>query len=210
MSKRIASKDRPERSSRLLKKTDSNKKENISDRISSMEITSDHTSDSYSKIELKANHEYCPLWITGDGHIFLESFSSIHKDTHDFLIAFAEPICRPKHIHEYKLSAHSLYAAVSTRLQTQDIIESLQRLRKTTIPENTIKFIQSCTLHYGKVKLVLRHNRYFVESRFPDVLTNLLQDPQIQECQYDRIDRDADDSKLVFFEVNQNKFTHTM
>ena len=28
-------------------------------------------------------------------------------------------------------------------------------------------FIQECTLSYGKVKLVLKHNRYFVESIYP-------------------------------------------
>ena len=39
-----------------------------------------------------------------------------------------------------------------------------------------------CTLSYGKVKLVLKHNRYFVESNFPDCLQKLLKDPVVQEC----------------------------
>lgn len=73
-------------------------------------------------------------------------------------------------------------------LQTKDIIEYLKRLSKTSIPDGIIKFIgvypllcsflnitqfvyvgdlQDCTLSYGKVKLVLKHNRYFVESAFP-------------------------------------------
>ena len=39
-----------------------------------------------------------------------------------------------------------------------------------------------CTLSYGKVKLVLKHNRYFVESTHPEVLQKLLKDPVIQEC----------------------------
>ena len=30
-----------------------------------------------------------------------------------------------------------------------------------------VHFLQDCTLSYGKVKLVLKHNRYFVESSFP-------------------------------------------
>jgi hypothetical protein len=32
--------------------------------------------------------------------------------------------------------------------------------------------IQECTLSYGKVKLVLKHNRYFVESIYPVSLAN--------------------------------------
>ncbi len=36
---------------------------------------------------------------------------------------------RPEHIHEYKLTSYSLYAAVSVGLQTADIIEYLTRYR---------------------------------------------------------------------------------
>lgn len=69
------------------------------------------------------------------------------------------PYYRPQHIHEYKLTAYSLYAAVSVGLQTGDIIEYLQRLSKCAVPAGIIEFIQLCTLSYGKVKLVLKHNR---------------------------------------------------
>ena len=39
-----------------------------------------------------------------------------------------------------------------------------------------------CTLSYGKIKLVLKDNKYFVESTHPDCLQKLLKDPVIQEC----------------------------
>ncbi|XP_047135825.1 TFIIH basal transcription factor complex helicase XPB subunit-like isoform X1 [Hydra vulgaris] len=137
----------------------------------------------YRKIvSLKADHQSRPLWVAPDGHIFLESFSAVYKHAHDFLITIAEPVCRPKFIHEYKLTAYSLYAAVSVGLQTKDIIEYLTRLSKTTIPEGIVQFIELCTISYGKVKLVLKHNRYYVESNFPDALQQLLKDPEIQMC----------------------------
>lgn len=138
--------------------------------------------DYRSQMILKPDHSARPLWLAPDGHIFLESFSPVYKHAHDFLIAIAEPVCRPEHIHEYKLSAYSLYAAVSVGLQTGDIIEYLRRLSKTSIPPGIIEFIKLCTLSYGKVKLVLKHNRYFVESTFPDVLQLMLKDPEIQKC----------------------------
>lgn len=68
-------------------------------------------------------------------------------------------MCRPNHVHEYKLTAYSLYAAVSVGLQTSDIVEYLQKLSKTSVPEGIVQFIQLCTVSYGKVKLVLKHNR---------------------------------------------------
>ena len=71
-----------------------------------------------------------PLWVCPDGRVYLESFSKIYKQAYDFLIAIAEPVCRPKLVHEYVLTAHSLYAAVSVGLETQTIIAVLDRLSK--------------------------------------------------------------------------------
>ncbi|KAF4026286.1 hypothetical protein G4228_018403, partial [Cervus hanglu yarkandensis] len=152
------------------------------------------------QMPLKDDHTSRPLWVAPDGHIFLEAFSPVYKYAQDFLVAIAEPVCRPTHVHEYKLTAYSLYAAVSVGLQTSDITEYLRKLSKTEVPDGIIQFIkamscmllilpvwcchslQLCTVSYGKVKLVLKHNRYFVESSHPDVIQHLLQDPVIREC----------------------------
>ncbi|TRY53932.1 hypothetical protein DNTS_033810 [Danionella cerebrum] len=149
---------------------------------------------------LKNDHTSRPLWVAPDGHVFLEAFSPVYKYAQDFLVAISEPVCRPIHVHEYKLTAYSLYAAVSVGLQTSDIIEYLQKLSKTSVPAGIVQFIKLCTVSYGKVKLVLKHNRliqsrrgshgedatpkeaYFVESAFPDVIQRLLQDAVIRDC----------------------------
>ncbi|KMY98856.1 general transcription and DNA repair factor IIH helicase subunit XPB [Drosophila simulans] len=138
--------------------------------------------DYRSQMQLRTDHGNRPLWVAPNGHVFLESFSPVYKHAHDFLIAISEPVCRPEHIHEYKLTAYSLYAAVSVGLQTHDIVEYLKRLSKTSIPEGILEFIRLCTLSYGKVKLVLKHNKYFIESPHPEVLQKLLKDPVIQKC----------------------------
>ena len=52
------------------------------------------------------------------------------SQAYDFLIAIAEPVCRPQFIHEYQLTPHSLYAAVSVGLETETIISVLNRLSK--------------------------------------------------------------------------------
>ncbi|KAL1517370.1 hypothetical protein ABEB36_001140 [Hypothenemus hampei] len=142
--------------------------------------------DYRSQMILKPDNESRPLWVAPNGHIFLESFSPVYKHAHDFLIAISEPVSRPEHIHEYKLTAYSLYAAVSVGLQTGDIVEYLKRLSKTSVPEGIIEFIKLCTLSYGKVKLVLKHNKYFIESPHPEILQKLLKDPVIQECRLRR------------------------
>ena len=97
----------------------------------------------YTK-ELKLRDDYSvrPLFVAPDGNIFLETFSPLYKQAQDFLITIAEPVSRPETIHQYKLTAYSLYAAVSVGLQTSDIVEYLGKLSKTTIPDSIVEFIK--------------------------------------------------------------------
>ena len=91
-----------------------------------------------------------PLWVTPDGHIFLETFSPIYKQAYDFLIAVAEPVCRPECVHEYQLTPHSLYAAVSVGLTTTTIISVLSRLSKAgaLLSAGTALLLGAqCTMH---------------------------------------------------------------
>ncbi|GAQ80913.1 putative Xeroderma pigmentosum group B protein [Klebsormidium nitens] len=142
----------------------------------------------FSKLELKPDHVNRPLWICTDGRIFLETYSPIYKQAYDFLIAIAEPVCRPECVHEYNLTPHSLYAAVSVGLETETIISVLERLSKTRLPEEIARFIRDSTLNYGKVKLVLQRNRFFVESSSPSILRKLLQDDVISRARLSRDD----------------------
>ena len=98
---------------------------------------------------------------------------------HDFCCLVAA--CRPECIHEYRLTPHSLYAAVSVGLETETICSVLERLSKTRLAPDILAFIRESTQNYGKVKLVLQRNKFFVESPLPSVcsllaMTTLLDD----------------------------------
>ncbi|PYI32913.1 DNA repair helicase rad25 [Aspergillus indologenus CBS 114.80] len=134
----------------------------------------------FSSLALKPDHANRPLWIDPlKGTITLESFSPLAPQAQDFLTTIAEPLSRPTHLHEYRLTGNSLYAAVSVGLQPQDIINFLDRLSKTPLPETIKSFIIDFTKSYGKIKVVLKHNRFFVESTDPAMLQMLLQDEVI-------------------------------
>lgn len=64
------------------------------------------------------------------------------------------------------------------------------------MPEAITTFIRERTLSYGKVKLVLKHNKYFVESSHPDTLQLLLKDSIIRNA---RVTTQATDSKMTTF-----------
>ncbi|KAF5533834.1 DNA excision repair ERCC-3 [Fusarium mexicanum] len=118
-----------------------------------------------------------PLWIDPEkGYIILERFHPLADLATDFLVTIAEPQSRPAFLHEYIITPHSLYAAVSVGLNGEDIISTLDKFLKTELPQSIKEFIRSCTKSYGKVKLVLKSNKYFVESSDADVLQTLLKD----------------------------------
>ncbi|KAJ6155461.1 hypothetical protein N7470_006027 [Penicillium chermesinum] len=133
-----------------------------------------------SYLPLKRDHYNSSLWIEPvKGTITLESFSPLAPQAQDFLTTVAEPLSRPTHLHEYRLTGHSLYAAVSVGLKPQDIVDFLDRLSKTPLPESIRAFIIEFTKSYGKIKMVLKHNRYYVETPDPQMLQRLLQDEVI-------------------------------
>ena len=133
-----------------------------------------------SYLSLKPDHENRPLWVDANkARITLESFSPLAAQAQDFLTTIAEPLSRPEFLHEYALTVHSLYAAVSVGLVPQDIISFLDRLSKTPLPTEIRNFILDCTKAFGKVKLVLKDNKYFLETPDNRVLQKLLRDEVI-------------------------------
>ncbi|KAK5654187.1 hypothetical protein OQA88_7618 [Cercophora sp. LCS_1] len=134
----------------------------------------------FSNLILRPDHASRPLWIDpAKGTIVLERFSPLSEPATDFLITIAEPKSRPTFLHEYQITTHSLYAAVSVGLHPQDIINTLDRFLKTNLPDAIRDYITKCTHSYGKVKLVLKNNKYFVESTDAKILEMLLKDPTI-------------------------------
>ncbi|KAI0244118.1 DNA repair helicase RAD25 [Massospora cicadina] len=113
-------------------------------------------SHDHGNLDLKGDHETRPLWISPDGE---------NSQAQDFLTAIAEPVSRPTHIHEYRLTPYSLYAAVSVGLEPEGIIKVLERLSKVQLPESISGFIRRCTQSYAKVKLVLKQNRTRLENQ---------------------------------------------
>jgi len=167
----------------------------------------------FSDLDLKVDHPNRPLWVCSDGRIFLESFSPLYKAAYDFLIAVAEPVCRPEHIHEYVLTPHSLYAAVSIGLTTEKIAEVLDRLSKTNLSRDVKMFITACTKNYGKVKLVLKKNKFFLESPDVKILEKLLKDDVVRSARVvnpnaqNRTEANAFETSFGLKEVGAEKLT---
>nr|CCA24040.1 unknown putative [Albugo laibachii Nc14] len=165
-------------------KASSNLSQRIQKRLSKLnqlpQSKNDQTDDAtapyfdFANLQMKPDHASRPVWVCPNGRIFLEAFSPIYKQAYDFLVAIAEPVSRPEFLHEYKLTPYSLYAAVSVSIETESVLNVLERLSKNNLPPVITQFIQDCTVSYGKAKLVLHHNEFYVESLYPQVLQKLL------------------------------------
>jgi DNA excision repair protein ERCC-3 len=71
---------------------------------------------------------------------------------------------RPTYIHEYILTKFSLYAAVSVGLTQNDILNRLKYFAKNEeIPPDVKSEIELYCRQYGKAKLVLKQNKYYIE-----------------------------------------------
>ncbi|KAK5293324.1 P-loop containing nucleoside triphosphate hydrolase protein [Cryomyces antarcticus] len=136
-----------------------------------------------SSLTLKPDHVNRPLWLDPDrGRIVMETFSPSFKQAQNFLINVAEPQSRTTNVHEYTITGHSLFAAVSVGLTTNDIIRQLEAFSKTKLPEGLKEFIVTNTQSFGKVRLVLKHNSFYIESQDAAVLQTLLRDEVIGPC----------------------------
>src|SRR5690242_11290296 len=108
-----------------------------------------------SHAPLKPDQQNRPLWVNDAGGIIIESFHPLFDEAQDFLINIAEPQSRVSKMHEYQLTTHSLFAAVSVGHSSQEIIDKLDRYSKTALSDSLIQFIEKSTSAFGKAKIVL-------------------------------------------------------
>jgi len=156
------------------------------------------TNVDFRKLRLKDDHASRPLWVTPSGLIVLEAFSPMYHKAYDFLVAIAEPVARPQFIHKYQLTQDSLYSAVAVAIETERIISLLKKLCKTELPQEVENFIRSCTSTFGKAKLILKDNKFYVESEYPDVLRGLLQIDIIRNARESGEAREALEAQIAY------------
>lgn len=135
----------------------------------------------FEELKMKENHENCPIWVNYDAFIILEMFQPNSKQVTDFITSIAEPVSRPCKIHEYQITAYSLYAATSIGLTTDIILSTLQKFSKNIIPRGVSTFITDCTLSYGKIKLVRLDGKFFIEAVNEEIYKMIISDPVIKK-----------------------------
>ena len=109
----------------------------------------------------------------------------------DFLIAVSEPVSRPQTIHEYQITALSLNAAIANGISVEKIIQLLVKLSKNVIHEDFLSFIREKGRTTGKLRLVLRGGRHFLESEDEALLRDVSSEATVAECLVDSTSTEA-------------------
>ncbi|AFZ79027.1 rad25/xp-B DNA repair helicase, putative [Theileria equi strain WA] len=136
----------------------------------------------YSKLVIKESHQNRPVWVCPDGYLYLELFTPVSKQALDFLVTIAEPVCRPELIHEYQVTVFSLYTAISVGLSFDELLSNLNKFSKNIVPEELKESILSTASSFGKIKLVLKDSKYWIESFERKELDLLLTNPEIRSA----------------------------
>jgi DNA excision repair protein ERCC-3 len=98
----------------------------------------------------------------------------------EFIIAIAEPVSRPRFIHEYVITDVSLHSAVALGLSGAVIVKKLDLLCKTSLPAALERFITHSTRHAGKLRLVLFNSRYSLETTHLQILEDVARLPAVR------------------------------
>ncbi len=101
----------------------------------------------------EARAQDMPLIVQSDRTILLDVHSPYAGPCRDEIMAFAELVKAPEHIHTYSISAISLWNAKSAGLETNEIIHRLDKWSKFPIPQPVVSYIEDVSSRFGKLIL---------------------------------------------------------
>ena len=154
---------------------------------------------------MRPGHENRPLWVCHDGRIYFEAglFPEIASPVSEFLVAIAEPICRPKYIQEFQITVFSLYAAISLGMTSVEILDSLNKFAKNRLDARLSDYIAMHGKRIGKLRLVLRRNHYYIESVEEGLIRTLEGHFKISPHKLSSVEKE-EGTGLFSFEVDPN------
>ncbi len=99
-----------------------------------------------------------PLIIQSDKTLLLEVDNPEFEECRTHISRFAELEKSPEYLHTYRISPLSLWNAASSKLTSDEIVDSLEKYARYSIPKNVINEIREQISRYGKVKLVMEED----------------------------------------------------
>lgn len=95
-----------------------------------------------------------PLIVQSDHTLLLEVNNPQFPAARDDLLAFAELVRSPEHVHTYRLTPLSLWNAASAGVSAEAILDALDRWGKFPTPDNVRETVLDQARRFGRIQLV--------------------------------------------------------
>lgn len=95
-----------------------------------------------------------PLIIQSDLSMMLDVHSPAAEAARNDLIAFAELVKSPEHVHTYAISAISLWNAASAGISVEEVLQRLEKWSRYTLPEPVVFHIREIGGRFGCIQLL--------------------------------------------------------
>jgi len=95
-----------------------------------------------------------PLIVQGDFTVLLEVASPAHAEVRGRLLAFADLVKSPEHVHTYRITPLSIWNACSAGVSVERITDTLTEFARYPVPDHVLREIASLGTRFGQ--LVLR------------------------------------------------------
>lgn len=116
-------------------------------------------------------------------NLFLETFTDKFNEAYEFVVCIANPKSRQEFIQSFEVNAASLYSSVTLGYSAEQICVKLLEFSKIQyLSPDIINFIHNTTSSYGKCRLVLMNNKYFLESENIEVVQYYFDLPNLKDC----------------------------
>ena len=148
-----------------------------------------------------------PLMVQSDKTMLLDVHSPSFEECRNDIIAFADLVKSPEHIHTYTLSPLTLWNAVSSGLDSNEIISRLKKWSRYEIDERVIFFIEDTASRYGefilteedqdKLRLSVKRERFFLTLLSEPTLKKYLKKGDGNYFLISKLDRGTVKAKMV-------------
>ena len=148
-----------------------------------------------------------PLMVQSDKTMLLDVHSPSFEECRNDIIAFADLVKSPEHIHTYTLSPLTLWNAVSSGLDSNEIISRLKKWSRYEIDERVIFFIEDTASRYGEfilteedqdnLRLSVKRERFFLTLLSESTLKKYLKKGEGNYFLISKLDRGTVKAKMV-------------
>ena len=148
-----------------------------------------------------------PLMVQSDKTMLLDVHSPSFEECRNDIIAFADLVKSPEHIHTYTLSPLTLWNAVSSGLDSNEIISRLKKWGRYEIDERVIFFIEDTASRYGEfilteedqdnLRLSVKRERFFLTLFSEPTLKKYLRKGDGNYFLISKLDRGTVKAKMV-------------